>query len=169
MTEDKTPEKPPIAACDWYDMVRAFHKAVHHPAPDYITDLHLDRRKYRAVWMAEEIVEYVGADNLVDQVDSVIDLIYFALGTLVEMGVDPRGLFDLVQDSNMSKRYPDGKPRYREDGKLLKPASWEPPQRAMSEVLRARILEEDERLEKARAARVEERQKQANEDGEIPF
>jgi predicted HAD superfamily Cof-like phosphohydrolase len=161
MDNDNLPEPPEIGACDWYDMVREFHQAFNHPAPDNINEMHLDRRKYRAIWMAEEIVEFVGAEELVDQVDSMLDLIVFALGTLVEMGVDPRELFDEVHYANIQKLWPDGKPRYREDNKLMKPASWEPPQYMMHKILNQRLkAEEQAHLDKIKAGL---------EEDDIPF
>ena len=58
----------------------------------------------------------------------MIDLIYFALGTLVEMGLEADELFDIVQKADMAKRWPDGKPRYNpKDGKVIKPDGWEDP------------------------------------------
>ena len=57
----------------------------------------------------------------------MIDTIYFALGTLVEMGVKPGELFDIVQKANMSKLWPDGTPHYNESGKVIKPEGWENP------------------------------------------
>ena len=56
--------------------------------------------------MLEEINEFLDAvkeQDIVEQADAMIDTIYFALGTLVEMGVQPEQLFDIVQHANMSK------------------------------------------------------------------
>jgi predicted HAD superfamily Cof-like phosphohydrolase len=64
----------------------------------------------------------------VDGADAMIDLIYFALGTLVEMGIMPQNLMDIVHEANMGKLHNiDGKmvPVYREDGKTKKPDNWE--------------------------------------------
>jgi len=58
----------------------------------------------------------------------MVDLIYFALGTLVEMGVRPGRLFDIVHEANMKKLWPDGKVHYAEDGKVIKHPSWQPPE-----------------------------------------
>ena len=33
----------------------------------------------------------------------MIDLMYFALGTMVEMGLEAEELFDIVQSANMAK------------------------------------------------------------------
>ena len=56
----------------------------------------------------------------------MIDLIYFALGTLVEMGIKPDELFDIIQKANMEKLGEDGNPIYNpKDGKIMKPKHWE--------------------------------------------
>jgi predicted HAD superfamily Cof-like phosphohydrolase len=50
------------------------------------------------------------------------------LGTLVEMGVQPEALFEIVHEANMSKLWPDGKVHVREsDGKVVKPPTWQDP------------------------------------------
>lgn len=66
-------------------------------------------------------------DNvLIGQADALIDQLYFVIGSLVEMGVKPDNLFDIVQSANMGKLWEDGKPRFREgDGKIIKPPNWE--------------------------------------------
>ena len=78
-------------------------------------------------WMLEEINEFLEADEIVEQADAMIDLMYFAIGTLVEMGVKPDALWQIVQDANMAKLWSDGKPHHREDGKTIKPPTWEDP------------------------------------------
>lgn len=78
--------------------------------------------------MLEEINEFLDAvkeQDIVEQADAMIDTIYFALGTLVEMGVQPDILFKIVQHANMSKLFPDGKPHYNEMGKVIKPENWQ--------------------------------------------
>ena len=66
----------------------------------------------------------------------MIDLIYFALGTLVEMGVKPKEIFDIVQTANMTKLWEDGKVHYREtDNKVIKPPSWEDPYPKIKEAI----------------------------------
>lgn len=64
-------------------------------------------------------------EPLVDEVDALIDLLYFTYGSFVMMGVDPMPIFDIVHQANMGKLFPDGKPRYHEvTGKVLKPENW---------------------------------------------
>ena len=68
------------------------------------------------------------ADNIYEQADAMIDLMYFALGTMVEMGLEADELFSIVQQANMAKLWPDGKPHYNpKDGKVIKPEGWEDP------------------------------------------
>ena len=43
------------------------------------------------------------------------------------MGIEPDNLFQIVQEANMSKLWPDGKPHYNEDGKTIKPSTWVDP------------------------------------------
>ncbi|MEG2937414.1 MAG: HAD family hydrolase, partial [Vagococcus sp.] len=76
---------------------------------------------------AEKIIEKKKeVEPLVDEVDALIDLLYFTYGSFVMMNVDPTEVFNLVHQANMGKLFPDGKPRYHEvTGKVLKPENWE--------------------------------------------
>ena len=109
-------------------MVKEFHQRFDHLVNDAPTLLTDEQRRERYWFMYEELQEFLNSSSVVDQADAMIDLIYFALGTLVNMGVEPDGLFDIVHEANMSKLWPDGKPRWREgDGKVLKPPTWVDP------------------------------------------
>jgi predicted HAD superfamily Cof-like phosphohydrolase len=113
-----------------YNLVKEFHKAFNHPFKETPTLLTLERAEKRYNWMKEEIDEFIEATkncDIVEQADAMIDVIYFALGTLVEMGVEPENLFNIVQHANMSKLWEDGKPHYKEDGKIKKPEGWQDP------------------------------------------
>jgi len=110
-----------------WEQVKQFHLKFKHPAPDVPTQLTPQRAQKRYHWMLEEITEFIEADEIVEQADAMIDVMYFALGTLVEMGLRPDRLFDIVQQANMAKLWPDGMPHYNEEGKTVKPAGWEDP------------------------------------------
>lgn len=113
-----------------YNLVKEFHKAFNHPYSDKPKSMDVDRAKKRYSWMLEEINEFLDAveeQDIVEQADAMIDVMYFALGTLVEMGIEPKNLFDIVQNANMSKLWSDGKPHYKADGKVMKPEGWEDP------------------------------------------
>ena len=95
---------------EWND-VREFHEKFGHPCPDAPRMLDKKRSLSRAKWMNEEVAEFLVAEDIYEQADAMIDLMYFALGTMVEMGLEP-----------------DGKPHYNpKDGKVIKPDTWEDP------------------------------------------
>lgn len=74
-----------------------------------------------------EVVEKEQPD-LVEAVDAAADLAYVSLGTLIEfLGEDAaRRVWNEVQRSNCTK-FPGGKVIKRDDGKMLKPEGWTPP------------------------------------------
>lgn len=110
-----------------WNLVKEFQSKFGHPIADKPMKMDADRAKTRYNWMMEEIDEFIEAEEIVEQADAMIDVIYFALGTLVEMGIKPDNLFKIVQDANMAKLWPDGKPHYDKDGKTIKPSTWEDP------------------------------------------
>ena len=110
-----------------WDKVKEFHLKFGHPVAEYPKQLGSERVVKRYRWMLEEINEFVEAEEIVEQADAMIDVMYFALGTLVEMGIEPDNLFDIVQEANMNKLWPDGKPHYNADGKTIKPNGWSDP------------------------------------------
>ena len=79
--------------------MRQFHQAFGHPVSDKPTALTLERSSKRYGWLLEEINEFLEAaesQDVVEQADAMIDTIYFALGTLVEMGISPDELFYVI-------------------------------------------------------------------------
>lgn len=110
-----------------WEQVREFHLKFNHPAREIPTMMEQARAEKRYKWMKEEIDEFLEAEDKYEQADAMIDLIYFALGTLVEMGTQPEELFNIVHGANMAKLWPDGKPHYNEDGKTIKPSTWRDP------------------------------------------
>jgi predicted HAD superfamily Cof-like phosphohydrolase len=89
----------------------------------------MEERSLRMRLLNEEFREYVMAEednDLVEIADALADLIYIACGTAVSYGIPLDRVFAEVHGSNMAKLV-DGKPLYREDGKVMKPESWTPP------------------------------------------
>ncbi|MGA8943887.1 MAG: HAD family hydrolase [Thermoactinomyces sp.] len=124
--------------------VKEFHQAFSVPAGDKPARLPADRVTKRFAWMKEELDEFASADSVEDQTDAMIDLIYLALGTLVEMGVKPERLFQIVHEANMSKLWADGKVHVRDsDGKVIKPPHWRDPQPRIRQELERQLLEKD--------------------------
>ena len=116
-------------------MVKEFHIASKHPISDRPTLLHKERLMQRIKWMLKEIDELKEADNVYEQADAIIDLIYFSLGTLVEMGLPPKELFRIVHQSNMKKIMPSNEVLTSNDGKILKPDGWIDPGEQIKEVI----------------------------------
>jgi predicted HAD superfamily Cof-like phosphohydrolase len=116
--------------------VKAFHLKGSHPAPPRLTGVSIERANIRAKWMKEEIQEFLDAGNMADQVDALIDLMYFAFGTLVEMGVKPGILYscwNVVHEANMKKF--DAGVLKDDDGKVRKQKGWEHPTEQISKLL----------------------------------
>jgi len=59
-------------------------------------------------------------NDLVEVADALTDLLYVVYGAGHAYGIDLDKCFDEVHRSNMSKLGLDGKPIYRDDGKVLK-------------------------------------------------
>ena len=75
--------------------------------------------------MKEENEEYLDAaqkKDLVEVADALGDMLYILCGTILSHGMQYKitEVFNEIQRSNMSKLGDDGKPIYREDGKVLK-------------------------------------------------
>ena len=75
--------------------------------------------------MKEENEEYLEAaqnHDLVEVADALGDMLYILCGTILSHGMQDKinEVFNEIQRSNMSKLGADGKPIYREDGKVLK-------------------------------------------------
>ncbi len=106
--------------------VTEFHHAFGLDIKDAPTaELNTAKNKLRFDLMKEENEEYLEAANngdLVEVADALGDMLYILCGTIIEHGMQDKivAVFDEIQRSNMSKLGPDGKPIYREDGKVLK-------------------------------------------------
>jgi len=89
------------------------------------TNLSGQKLKLRFDLMQEENEEYLEAaknNDLVEVADALGDMLYILCGTIIEHGMQHKieEVFNEIQRSNMSKLGVDGKPIYREDGKVMK-------------------------------------------------
>ncbi|MBK9760512.1 MAG: nucleoside triphosphate pyrophosphohydrolase family protein [Flavobacteriales bacterium] len=106
--------------------VRDFHDAFGiGNAADPIVDIGEKDKLLRYTLMREENEEYLEAANrgdLVEVADALGDMLYILCGTILKHGLQDKiaEVFEEIQRSNMSKLDADGKPIYREDGKVLK-------------------------------------------------
>lgn len=133
-----------------YEMLREFHEAFGCPINDSpsLENVSNTERLLRIECIREELEELVeaaygskarvevwvsppvfGVDerDLVEVADALADLMYFVIGTALYYGIDLEAVFTEVHRSNMAKLQPDGSVSRREDGKVLKPDGWTPP------------------------------------------
>lgn len=106
------------------DQVREWHDKFGVPNLSKPT-LPKDRVQLRLEILEEEVRELreaVETGDLIETIDALTDIQYVLDGTYLEFGMaDIKDeAFARVQASNMSKLGEDGKPIYREDGKVLK-------------------------------------------------
>lgn len=99
--------------------------------PTRPTMLSKERHDFRMGHMQEELSEVRTAHDTYDMdgyVDGIIDLVYVALGALVEMGVCTRATFQEVHAANMRKTRGTRSKRPGSGGyDAVKPPGWEPP------------------------------------------
>lgn len=113
---------------EMYHMVKEFQKAFGHPWSDKPRMLTEEEVAGRYKWTLEELNELVEAKTIFDQADALTDALYFILGSFAMMGIEPFNLLEIVHKANMAKLWEDGKPRYKEDGKVKKPEGWVAPE-----------------------------------------
>ena len=132
-------------------LVRRFHHVYGLPVRTDGPGLERESLTMRMSLIAEEFAELVGAvygeaargeveaayeraaatddgrRDTVEAADALADLVYVVYGMALETGIDLAAVLAEVQRSNMSKLGADGKPIYREDGKVLKGPGYFPP------------------------------------------
>jgi len=93
-------------------------------------------RSYQKNLIVEEFKEFLQAEGMLfresnklhaDALKELADLVYVCYQYAENMGWFLDEALDRVHQSNMSKLGEDGKPIYREDGKVLKGPNYEPP------------------------------------------
>jgi predicted HAD superfamily Cof-like phosphohydrolase len=78
-----------------------------------------------------ELKDAVAADDLKEQLDALIDILVVTIGAIHSAGFDAEGAWKEVMRTNFAKIDKEtGKVRKREDGKVLKPIGWTPPELA---------------------------------------
>lgn len=76
----------------------------------------------------EELRVALDANDRVEQLDALIDILVVTVGAIRAGGFDGEGAWGEVMSTNFAKIDPvSGKVRKREDGKILKPDGWVAP------------------------------------------
>ena len=102
-------------------------------ACDQTVDEHNDQQyQLYCDLIAEEFTELntaITQSNRVEQLDALIDILVVTIGAIHSGGFDGEGAWKEVMGTNFAKiDKVTGRVRKREDGKVLKPVGWEPPQ-----------------------------------------
>jgi predicted HAD superfamily Cof-like phosphohydrolase len=95
--------------------------------PEFPSD---DTVKLRIELISEELQELVDAcdaNDIIEVADALTDILYVTYGAAHSFGIPIDECFKEVQRSNMSKLGEDGKPIYREDGKVMKGPNYSVP------------------------------------------
>ena len=111
------------------DQVSAFTKAMGQAFDQKPTREAAQLRQKLIMEEAGEVFEELDRDviNKVALTKELADLLYVVHGTAVAFGLPLEPAFVRVHESNMSKFGDDGKPIYREDGKVLKGPNYHKP------------------------------------------
>ena len=79
----------------------------------------------------QELLEATLAEDRVEQLDALIDILVVTIGAIHSAGFDAEGAWKEVMKTNFAKvDHNTGKVRKREDGKVLKPIGWKSPELA---------------------------------------
>jgi predicted HAD superfamily Cof-like phosphohydrolase len=99
-----------------------------------VGDRNIDQFDLYVKLIKEEVDELqVAIDNndLVEQLDALIDIMVVTVGAVQSLGADGEGAWKEVMSTNFAKIDSlTGRVRKREDGKVLKPVGWRPPELA---------------------------------------
>ncbi|NDF60152.1 MAG: hypothetical protein EB100_03645 [Crocinitomicaceae bacterium] len=107
------------------DAVELFHNSFgieNNSSPSTISENEYQLRYNLMKEENEEYLEAAQSNNIVEIADALGDQLYILCGTLLKHGLQHKieEIFFEIQQSNMSKLDENGKPIYREDGKILK-------------------------------------------------
>ena len=140
-----TAKHPAFAdARDVEALVRQFHETYNLPIIENDPNANRERIHMRLGLVVEECCELIGASygtrareimeeafkeartaddgtrDTVEVADALGDIAYVVYGMALELGIPMQSVLAEIQGSNLSKLGADGKPIYREDGKVLK-------------------------------------------------
>lgn len=107
------------------DLLNEWHEWLDQP----FGQASLEARGFRRKLHVEEHTELIDAldgGDIVEIAKELADVVYTAYSTAHVLGIPLDAVINEVHISNMRKLTPDGA-TVREDGKVLKPEGWEPP------------------------------------------
>ena len=75
----------------------------------------------------QELRDGLGKKSMLEIADALTDILYVVYGAGHAFGIDLDDCFNEVHSSNMTKLGEDGRPLYREDGKVMKGPNYREP------------------------------------------
>ena len=110
--------------------VKHFMETFHQEVKN-IPELPSDKiQKLRVALIEEELTELkegITKGDLVEIADALTDILYVTYGAAHAFGIPIDECFEEVQRSNMSKIGIDGRPMFRDDGKVIKGPNYSEP------------------------------------------
>ena len=85
---------------------------------DYPRKLSDEEKRFRIVCMFEEVQEYADAETMEDELDALVELVYFALGTCYRHGYCFESAWQRVHEANMKKERAQNKSESKRDFEL---------------------------------------------------
>jgi predicted HAD superfamily Cof-like phosphohydrolase len=111
--------------------VAVFLKAVGQETPSVPQQTVSDQAQLYKKLIKEEVEEFWEAEAVsddVEEIDACFDMMWVIIGYMKSRGWDCEQIWDEGAKSNLSKIDPvTGLVKRREDGKILKPEGWKPP------------------------------------------
>jgi len=123
-------------------LVEEFHRAFELTINTKPILPELDVLLLRVKLISEECIELIdalGERDLVKVADGIADVLYVVYGTAVTCGIDVEPLFSEIHRSNMTKV---GGTK-RDDGKVLKPDTYSPPD--VAKILQMQMVDQHEK------------------------
>ncbi len=111
-----------------YDAVSAMYAKLGLSTPENPQSLDAREKKFRVDAMLEEVREYESASSLEDELDALVDVVVFALGTAYRQGLHQfERAFHRVISANSQKVVGPNQKRGAFELDLIKPEGWVPP------------------------------------------
>ena len=114
---------------DLIEDIEEFHEKYDLAYRGVSRHLSKEEKEFRIRCLNEELLEYSRANTLTEELDAIIDIVYFAIGTAYRHGFSFYDGWKEVHRSNMEKVRAASKKESKRDYELdvVKPEGWTPP------------------------------------------
>lgn len=98
------------------------------------SEISVDSVKFLDKMVKSELLELKKAKTIEDQVDALVDTVYYVVSFSTSLGINLDPHFRVVHEANMRK-FSDGGRCCKKTNKLLKPKGWVSPEKKIKEIL----------------------------------